>query len=133
MSGIETWFFYSVSTGALLGAVSCAAAFLWSRHGKNYRGNFARFHVDPGRPETYKPEVLWYFGDLAHLDMDAAAELIGQADARFEVTALSYNVVHLSRVVFRKHRFINAGWALTALAVSSLILGGVSVFVRAQV
>ncbi|WP_406168373.1 hypothetical protein OIE52_24265 [Streptomyces canus] len=133
ISGTETWFFFFLSVSALLGAVTCAAACLWSRHGKNYKGTFARLGVRPEDPGTYRPEVLWYFGDLAHLDIETAATLIGQADARFEATALSYNVAHLAGVVFRKHRFINAGWALTALAIISLILGGTSFFIRAQI
>ncbi|MET9081889.1 hypothetical protein ABZX77_08285 [Streptomyces sp. NPDC004237] len=41
--------------------------------------------------------------------------------------------VHLARVVLRKHRFLNAGWALTAAAIVSLVLAGVSVFIRAQI
>ncbi|MET9405306.1 hypothetical protein ABZX90_05870 [Streptomyces sp. NPDC002935] len=133
VSGVETWLFLSVSTGALLGAVTCAAACLWSRHGANYKGTFARLGVRPNDPSTYRPEVLWYFGDMAHLELEPAAALISQADAGFEVATLSYNVVHLAGIVLRKHRCINAGWALTALAIISLILGGASVFIRAQI
>ncbi|MDH6215689.1 hypothetical protein [Streptomyces pseudovenezuelae] len=132
VAGIETWCFFLFSTGALLGAVACAAACLWSRHGSNYKGTFALLGMNPEDPTSYRPEVLWYFGDLAHLEMEPAAALISRADRKFEITTLSYNVVHLARIVLRKHRFMNAGWALTALAIASLILGGVSVFVRAQ-
>jgi len=39
VSGVETWFFLLVCTGALLGAVTCAAACLWSQHGKSIREN----------------------------------------------------------------------------------------------
>ncbi|MEV5841238.1 hypothetical protein ACGF3G_12155 [Streptomyces sp. NPDC048179] len=133
VSGAETWFFLSVSTCSLLGAVVCAAACLWSRHGGNSKGTFAFLGVRPGNPDTYRPEVLWYFGDLANLRMGPAADRIMQADAEFEVRALAYNVVHLARVVLRKHRFLNAGWALTAAAIVSLVLAGVSVFIRAQI
>ncbi|MFJ9004226.1 hypothetical protein [Streptomyces canus] len=133
VTGVETWFFFLVVVGALLGAVACAATCMWSRHGTNYKGTFALLGVNPEDPASYRPEVLWYFGDLAHLEMGAAAALISRADRRFEITTLSYNVVHLARIVLRKHRFVNAGWALTALAVASLILGGASLFVRAQI
>jgi hypothetical protein len=133
ISGVETWCFFVISTSALLGAVTSAAACLWSRHGANSKGTFALLGVDPERPDTYRPEVLWYFGDLAHLQMEPAAALISQADREFEKVTLSYNVVHLARIVLRKHRFINAGWALTALAIASLILAWASVFVRAQI
>ncbi|MET9785556.1 Pycsar system effector family protein [Streptomyces canus] len=133
VTGVETWCFFIAVVAALLGAVVCAAACMWSRHGTNYKGTFARLDVNPEDPASYRPEVLWYFGDLAHLEMEAAVTLIGRADRTFEITALSYNVVHLSGIVLRKHRFVNAGWALTALGIASLILGGASVFVRAQI
>lgn len=132
-AGVETWCCFMVVIGALLGAVVCAAACMWSRHGSNYKGTFALLGVDPEDPSSYRPEVLWYFGDLAHLQMGPAAAMIGRADRNFEITSLSYNVVHLARIVLRKHRFVNAGWALTALGIASLILGGASVFVRTQV
>ncbi|MEU3334459.1 hypothetical protein [Streptomyces sp. NPDC006668] len=132
VAGFETWCFFLVVIGALLGAVACAAACMWSRHGTNYKGTFALLGVQPEDPGTYRPEVLWYFGDLAHLEMSAAAALISRADRNFEITTLSYNVVHLARIVLRKHRFVNAGWALSALGIASLILGGASIFVRAQ-
>ncbi len=131
--GVETWVFFLTSTGALLGAVTCAAACLWSQHGKNIKEAFARLGVDPDTPASYRPEVLWYFGHLANLRIESAAAMISQADRRFEITALSYNVVQLSGIVLRKHRLVNAGWALTALALILLIGGGVSVFIRAQI
>lgn len=132
VAGLETWCFFAIVVGALLGAVACAAACMWSRHGTNYKGTFALLGVNPADPTSYRPEVLWYFGDLAHLEMGSAADLISRADRKFEITALSYNVVHLARIVLRKHRFVNAGWALTALGIASLILGAASIFVRAQ-
>ena len=133
VAGVETWCFFAVVVAALLGAVACAAACMWSRHGTNYKGTFDLLDVNPEDPASYRPEVLWYFGDLAHLQMGPAALLISQADRKFEITSLSYNVVHLARIVLRKHKFINAGWALTALGIASLILGGASIFVRAQI
>ncbi|MGW3108278.1 hypothetical protein [Streptomyces sp. NPDC001100] len=132
ISGAEAWFFLFVSTCAVLGSVTCAVACLWSRHGANSQATFVQLGVDPEDPHTYKPEVLWYFGDIANLPISPAMDLISQADIEFEIKALSYNVVHLSRVVLRKHRYLNAGWVLTAVAISSLILGGMSVFIRAQ-
>jgi hypothetical protein len=38
----------------------------------------------------------------------------------------------LSRNVLRKHRLINAGWALTALALIALIATGTDVIIRAR-
>ncbi|MEV0258304.1 hypothetical protein AB0H82_29080 [Streptomyces sp. NPDC050732] len=133
ISGVETWVFFLASAGALAGAVACAAACLWSLHVRNTRGTFALLGVNPEDVDSYRPEALWYFGDLAHLQMEPAASLISRADRAFETQALSYNLLHLSRVVLRKHRFVNAGWTLTALAIILLILGGVSVVIRTQI
>jgi hypothetical protein len=41
-------------------------------------------------------------------------------------------VVDLAHKVLRKHRWVNAGWALTALALIALAAAGTSFFVRAQ-
>jgi hypothetical protein len=131
--GVETWVFLLCFICALIGAVTCAAACLWSQHRKTLKETFPRLGVDPGAPSTYRPEVLWYFGHLAHLKMEPAAAMISRADRDFEIKALSYNVVHLAGIVLRKHRLVNAGWALTALALIFLIAAGVSIFVRAQI
>ena len=76
--------------------------------------------------------MLWYFGHLAHLQLDAAAEKLRGADQNFEAETLSYNVVDLSVKVLRKDRLVNAGWALTALALIALVAAGTSFFLRAQ-
>jgi hypothetical protein len=109
----------------------CAAGSLWSFHGRA-KGELAGLDVDPRNPETYRPEVLWYFGHLARLQPKAVAERLRGAGQEFEATALSHNVVDLSIKVLRKHRLVNMGWALTALELIALIAAGTSFFIRAQ-
>lgn len=130
--GTEARIFAMVSAAAVIGATGCAAGALWSRHTGNIKEAFPRLDVEPGDPASYCPEVLWYFGHIARLDADAAARMIGGADRRFEVTALSYNLVNLSHVVLRKHQFVNLGWALTATAIVSLVLAGAALLIQAQ-
>jgi hypothetical protein len=96
---------------------------MWSLHG-NAEREFARLGVDPGDPSSYRPEVLWYFGHLACLKVDAAVEMLRGADRRFEIQTLSYNVVDLASKVLRKHRWVNSGWALTALSLMGVALLG---------
>jgi hypothetical protein len=132
VSGVETWAFFLVAVVALIGALSCAAATLLSQHQKNVSRTFHRLHVDPKDPSSYRPEVLWYFGYLAYLNADAAAERIRQADRAFEITALSFNLVNLSRIVLRKHRLINAAWILTSLCLILLMAGGTSILIRTR-
>jgi hypothetical protein len=88
--------------------------------------------VVPAEIGTYRPEALWYFGHLAHLDWAAVVERLRDADDKFELVALTYNVHGLAIVVLRKHRLINAGWTLTSSALIALIAAGVSVLVRSQ-
>jgi hypothetical protein len=129
--GLETWIFLSVSVLALVSAIACAALCLWSLHG-NAAKELAHLGVDPGDPSSYRAEVLWYFGHLAHLQPDAAIEMLRRADRGFEMRALSYNAVDLASKVLRKHRWVNSGWALTALSLIALAAAGASFFVRAQ-
>lgn len=129
--GPETWAFLGVAVAALVSALACAAGSLWSFHGRA-KGELARLDVDTGNPDTYRPEVLWYFGHLAHLKPKAVAEKLRDAGQEFEAKALSYNVVDLSVKVLRKHRLVNMGWALTALELIALIAAGTSFFIRAQ-
>ena len=129
--GVETRAFLLVSATAVIAAVTCAAAGLWSRHAGNIEQAFRRLRIDPADPRTYRPEVLWYFGHLARLNHQAAAGLISKADRQFEITALSYNLVNLSTVVLRKHRLVNPGWALTAAAIIAAVVAGTGLYLRA--
>jgi hypothetical protein len=87
VSGVETWAFFLIAAGALVGALLCAAATLLSQHRKNALRTFRELGVRPENPLSYRPEVLWYFGYLAYLKSNAAAELIGLADRAFEIKA----------------------------------------------
>ena len=125
--GPATWVLISVSVAALVIAIICAALCLWSLHGRA-KADFGPLKVDPGKPASYQPEVLWYFGHLAYLERGAVKERLRSVDRRFEIETLSYHVVDLARKVLRKHRYVNAGWAFTALALIALVAAGASLF-----
>ncbi len=129
--GVDTWIFTSVSVVALVSAIVCAALCLWSLHGRVGQ-EFTRLGVDPANPASYRPEVLWYFGHLALLQPDAAKDKLRDVDLGFEIETLSYHVIDLAHKVLRKHRWVNAGWAFTALALIALVAAETSFFVRAQ-
>ena len=122
-----TWVLIGISVVALVIAIICAALCLWSLHGKA-KAEFDRLGVDPGEPASYQPEVLWYFGHLARLKPGAAKERLRSVDRRFEIETLSYHAVDLAHKVLRKHRYVNAGWAFTALALIALVAAGASFF-----
>ena len=65
------------------------------------------------------------------LEPMAAASMIGANPVGSRSTLFPYNVVHLSGIVLHKHRLINAGWALGALALVSLVAAVASAFIRA--
>ena len=125
--GSGTWVLISLSAVALVIAIICAALCLWSLHGRA-KSEFDRLGVDPERPASYTPEVLWYFGHIAYLKRRAVKERLRSVDRRFEIDTLSYHVVDLAHKVLRKHRYVNAGWAFTALALITLVGTGASFF-----
>jgi hypothetical protein len=128
---IVTWLLLSISVVALASAIACAGLCLWSMHGKVSK-ELAFLKVDPNSPDTYKAEALWYFGHLAHLRGPAAVNAIRKADRSFEIDALSYNVVDLARKVYRKHRWVNRGWAFMALSLITFAAAGTSFFLQTQ-
>ena len=130
--GVETWAFFLLAVVALAGAITCAARCLWSRLGRIAKDRFVQLGVRPEDPASYRPEVLWFFGHLAQLPTGPAAEMLRRADRSFELDALTYDVMFLSRNVLRKHQWVNAGWTLTALALLALIAGGASFVMRVQ-
>jgi hypothetical protein len=130
--GPETWVFLSIAIAGLAGAIGSATACLLSRHNRNIASDFARLNVDPGNSSSYCPEALWYFGHLATLEFDDAVKALRRLGTRAELQILTYNVGGLSRVVLRKHRFINAGWLLTGVALISLLAAAASYLVRLE-
>lgn len=125
--GSGTWVLISFSVVALAIAIICAALCLWSLHGRA-KAEFGSFQVDSEDPDSFPPEVLWYFGHLTHLKRDVVKKRLRSVDRRFEIETLSYHVVDLAHKVLRKHRYVNAGWAFTALALIALVAAGASFF-----
>jgi hypothetical protein len=130
--GVDTWAFISMSVAALVGAIVCATLSLWSLHGRAQK-DLTRLGVSPGDPDSYRPEALWYFGHVARLQPDAVTERLLKANSSFEAQALSYHAIDLARRVLRKHRWVNAGWILTAAALIALAAAGTSFFIHAQI
>ena len=130
-SGSYTLVFFGIALAAVVSAVICAALCLLSLHGGKSRRDLSSLGVDVEDPGTYRPEALWYFGHLARLKPDDAAARLRGADRQFEITALIWNVLELSRRVLRKHRYVNAGWAFTAGALVALAAGVASLISRA--
>jgi hypothetical protein len=132
-AGPETIAFLGIGALALCASITCAAICLQSRHQFNRKTDFAQLGVDPLDRSTFGPEALWYFGHIAELPRDDVVAKLRTADEKFEMAALTYNVHGLAVVVLRKHRYINAGWALTALGLVALVIAAMSFVVRSAV
>ncbi len=131
-SGPETWCFLALSALALIGAVGCAAAALWSRHVKNVQGTFALLGATPTTRTPTVPRCFGTFGDLAHLRMSEAAAQGGSGLTKNSSSSHSRTTWSTSRVVLRKHRYVNAGWMLTAMAIVALVCGAMSLFAHTR-
>lgn len=129
-AGAETYAFAVLAVVSLLAAVLCAATSLWSWHNRNIRDLEKLISVEG---ITYPPEAFWYFGNLAGWatkDLRGAMREIAGADRSFEARATAYHAIQSSTVVLRKHRFVNAGWAFTALTLLFFTAMGCSLFIR---
>lgn len=129
---LDTWILIGLSAAALVAAILCATSCLWSLHGRA-KTELAKMRVLPEEePASYKPETFWYFGHIASLPADTVRAKLRSVDLGFEIEVLSYHVIDLARKVLRKYRWVNAGWAFTALALIALVAAGVSFFLQAQ-
>lgn len=90
--------------GSLLAAVMCL-----------------RSRLDRSPPQDTSIADARWFGSLARLDPGRAQELLRGADLWSACEALAAQLPVLSRNVLAKHRWANAGWALTAVALACLI------------
>lgn len=128
--GPETWALLAVALTSLAVSVASAVACMWSLHARN-RSQLSALGVDPDRPATYRPEILWYFGDLVQLHPEPAIEKLRSFQPSDELRSLSYHLLHLSERVYRKHRHLNVGWAGTALTLIAMAGATASILVRA--
>ncbi len=126
----DTWILAALVTGSIVGAVSCACLCMWSLHGKTSMRELDEMGVHIENSDSYCAEALWYFGYLATLDAEFAREKLQNADRQFEIRALSYHMISLSKRVCRKHKYINAGWALTGLALIFTVVTAFSIIVQ---
>lgn len=128
--GPDTWCFLGVALLALCGSIGSATFCLQSRHEHNIRIDFTQLGVDRNDKNTYRPEALWYFGHVAELHCEWVIERLRAFDEEQEFRTVAYNVHGLARVVLRKHRLINAGWTLTAVALIALMRAAASILIR---
>lgn len=111
-----TWALLGTAGFALLGSLLSAVMCLRSRL--------------RGTPEQAGAGWVWWFGGLARMDPARAGDMLLAADRRFECEALASQLPVLSRNVLAKHRWVNRGWGLTALALASLVGSAASYLIR---
>ena len=120
--GWETWAMLALAGLGVLASIGAAAMCLRSRLAEAHLATiFRKLNVDASSPETYNAKVAWWFGTLARLDEAGVALLLARADQAFQADTLTSEVWLLSRNVLTKHRWVNAGWLLAALALTALV------------
>jgi hypothetical protein len=124
--GVETWAFLSVMALSLFGSFVSAVACLYSRTMRDAEVEeiFKKHRVDVADAETYDPAVMWFFQLIARLEeepFESALKLV-VSKPELEVEALADECILLSRNVVRKHHWINVGFVLSAVTLSSLLI-----------
>jgi hypothetical protein len=130
--GPDTWLFLSAAALAIVGSIICALLCLHTRLFEataSYVSN--NYKVDPADIETYVPGVSWWYGMIATMDQRLMVQYLQTADGMFEIDALANQIVLLSRMILRKHRWANMGWLLAGVSLFCLVAAGASYMVRA--
>jgi hypothetical protein len=128
--GSETWVFLGLALAAIIAAVCSATLTMWSRHGSSSSDELGLLGVQADDPDSYVPEVLWYFGHIARLDPSHVKDKLLNSDAQFEAIAISNSLIKLSHRVLRKHNCVNAGWISIAFALVMLAFAVSSITIR---
>jgi hypothetical protein len=74
---------------------------------------------------------MFWFGTIARIDRDTGLEMLQSADERFELSALSEEIILLSRNVLAKHRWANRGWAAAGASLLLLLIATISAAIAA--
>jgi len=97
-------------TASIASALFCLRSRIYAGH--KLQEFLNRFGVQKDKPETYAPEVMWFFQMVRQLDRDHYKERLRTVDKEFEVRVLASQIHELSGRVLEKHRWINRGFIL---------------------
>ena len=130
--GPDTWALFALMCVALVGSIGSAVSCLYSRI---YRDtDLARFReqydVDVDDPESYAPQAMWFFQEVAALKPEHVRARLRKAEPGFELDALAVQAVMLAGRVVQKHRLVNIGFILAGAVLVLFLLTGISYAAR---
>jgi len=124
-----TWLLLCAMCLCLAGSIVSALMCLWSRV-------FIGIKRDSilGREQEkiragarrYSPNVMLFFKTITWLDHDAFQEQLGTTDTAFQIKALASQTYLLSKRVYVKHVWVNAGFVLAGASLIFFLASGVS-------
>ncbi len=127
--GPIAWILLTCTATATAASVICAIVCLYSRLSSSrlqaLQERFAERAADGAL--TYRPAATFWFGTIAGLDRTSGLAMLRGADSRFELDAISEEVLLLAPNVLAKHRWVNRGWMAAAVSLLLLLASSVSV------
>jgi hypothetical protein len=132
--GSDTWIFLALMALSLAFSILSAVLCLISRTYSKAELNrfFAELMMDPDKPETYRPQGMWFFQHVAGLNKGAFEQRLLQAEPNLEISALASQIYVLGGNVVKKHRWANRGFFFTGSTLLLFLATAVSLVLHAR-
>jgi hypothetical protein len=116
----------------LVGSIISALMCLWSRINVAAKRDSVlgreKERIDAG-VKHYSPSVTLFFKTISWLDHDKFQEQLLTTDAAFHIRAMASQAYLLSRRIYVKHKWVNAGFILAGTSLILFLASGVSYLV----
>jgi hypothetical protein len=127
-----TWVLLISMCLCLAGSIMSALACLWSRVFLLAERDTVlveeKKRIKEG-PAKYSPNVMLFFKTICWLEHDKFQEQLGTTDAAFHIKAFASQAYLLSKRVYAKHMWVNAGFVLAGVSLILFLASGVSYLV----
>lgn len=124
-----TWLLLTAMCCCLAGSIVSALICLWSRVFLGIKRDSIlgreRAKIKAGA-KVYSPNVMLFFKTISWLDHDAFQEQLGTMDTAFQIKALASQAYLLSKRIYVKHVWVNAGFVLAGASLILFLASGVS-------
>jgi hypothetical protein len=128
-----TWLLLAAMCACLSGSIISALMCLWSRVFLGIRRDSVLGReqklINDGT-NVYSPNVMFFFKTICWLEHDRFQTQLEGVDAQFHIRALGSQAYLLSKRVYRKHVFVNAGFVLAGASFILFLASGISYLVH---
>ena len=122
-----TWLLLLAMCLCLTGSIVSALICLWSRVFLGIKQDSMlgreRERIRAGA-KTYSPNVMLFFKTISWLDHDTFQQQLGTTDTAFHIKALASQTYLLSKRVYVKHVWVNAGFVLAGASLIFFLASG---------